>query len=70
MEEEHVHGTADIPCSPWEDATVEHKDIPEGTEAHGEPTSEQRHEEEEGRDTIMYWLQPPCPSPCERAWQG
>lgn len=36
-----------------EDAIVEHKDIPEGIEAHGEPTSEQRHDEEESRDTIM-----------------
>lgn len=32
---------------------MEHKDIPEGTEAHGEPTTEQRHDEEEGRETPL-----------------
>lgn len=33
--------------------------------------AEQRHDEEERqRDTFMYWLQPPCHSPSELAWQG
>lgn len=51
-----------------EDATVEHKDIPEGTEAHGEPTSEQR--KDMMRKKAEYWLQPPCHSPCELARQA
>lgn len=55
---------------PMQDATVEHKDIPEGTETHGEPTSKQSKDMMRKQAERHLYVLAATPMPSELAWQG